>query len=274
MGRRKFILIDFKKREETSALQKLVPEIGMKLDKWIHDYDCGDSTPPNEEEAKVLEDKALEEFLLEYDTRAAQLRRVDADEHADRREQVVKNLNKRKGRLFRKYSDQVSALKNQAADTMQYCADTFASFEESLEKDVLPTSEEDLDKVFEDFLDQIQNYIESTFPDGVAGMDSYDDSLSDGLLAYPAFREMVVAKKEEYKAKNTEAIPGAVEKVKASSKDMFRDVINKAVETAIEEIVEDLSDDVLPYLDEAAMQALRDELIAAAKEYGASRIES
>mmetsp|Transcript_3237 Transcript_3237/g.4662 ORF Transcript_3237/g.4662 Transcript_3237/m.4662 type:complete len:274 (+) Transcript_3237:97-918(+) len=273
MGRRKFVLIDFKKREERAALQKLVPEIGMELDKWLHDYDCGDATPPNESEAKELEEARIAEFLLEYDTRAGQLRRVDADEHAERRVQVIKNLDKRRGRLFRKYSDQVSALKNQAADTMQYCVDTFGGFEESL-GDVLPTSEAELDKAFEGHLEQIRNYIESTFPDGLAGMDSYDDALPDGLPAYPAFKEMVEAKKEEYKAKNTEAIPGAVEKVKASSKDMFKDVINKAVETAIEEIVEDLSDDVLPYLDEATMQGLRDELIAAAKEYGASRIES
>ena len=272
MGRKKFILIDFKKREERSALQKLVPEIGMKLDRWIHDYDCGDATPPNEDEAKALEDAQIAELLVEYDTRAGQLWRVK-EEHAEKREQLVKNLDKRKGRLFRKYSDVVSALKNQAADTMQYCVDTFESFEQSL-GDVLPTSEADLDKAFEGHLEQIQNYIESTFPDGVTGMDSYDDALPDGLPAYPAFKEMVAAKKEEYKAKNTEAIPGAVEKVKESSKDMFKDVINKAVETAIEEIVEDLSDDVLPYLDEDAMQALRDELIAAAKEYGASRIES
>jgi hypothetical protein len=273
MGRKKFILIDFKKREERSALQKLVPEMGMKLDKWIHDYDCGDATPPNETEAKALEDAQIAKLLTEYDTYTSdKLRRV-AEEHAERRLQLVKNLDKRTGRLFRKYSDQVSALKNQAADTMQYCVDTFESFEESL-GDVLPTSDADLDKLFEGHLEQIQNYIESTFPDGVAAMDSYDDALPGGLPAYPAFKEMVAAKKEEYKAKNAEAIPDAVEKVKASSKDMFKDVINKAVETAIEEIVEGLSDDALPYLDEDAMQGLRDELIAAAKEYGASRIES
>jgi hypothetical protein len=272
MPRKRFVLIDFKKREDRSSLQKLVPEIGMKLDKWIRDYDSGDATPPNEDEAKALEDDKIAELLAEFDTKAGQLWRVEV-EHAGRREQVVKNMDKRKGRLFRKYSDQVSALKNQAADTMEYCMDTFQSFEESL-ADVLPTFETNLDEIFESHLGQIQNYIESTFPDGVTGMDSYDDALPEGLPSYPKFKDMVAAKKEEYKAKNTEAIPGAVDKVKASSKDMFKDVINKAVETAIEEIVEDLSDDVLPYLDDDAMQALRDELIAATKEYGASRIES
>ena len=115
---------------------------------------------------------------------------------------------------------------------------------------------------------------QTTFPDGVTGMDSYDDVLPEGLPSYATFLESLETKKVEYQAKNVDAIPAAVEQVKADSKRMFQETINKAVEKAIEDIVMDLSDDQLPYLEEDAMQALREELVAAAKEYGATRIES
>jgi len=137
---------------------------------------------------------------------------------------------------------------------------------------ILPTSEALLEQMFEGLTEHLTQYIETTFPDGVAGMDAYDDVLPDGLPSYAEFLESVEAKHEEFKAKNPEAIPGAIEEVKATSKLMFQDVVNKAISAAMEEIALDLSDDTLPYLDEDQMQALRDDLITDSNEYCASRM--
>jgi hypothetical protein len=62
-------------------------------------------------------------------------------------------------------------------------------------------------------------------------------------------------------------------KVKENSKEMVKNKINEAIREAVNAIEIDLSDDVLPYLDESAMTALRVELIASAQEYGNSRLD-
>ena len=268
-----FVLIDFKKKEERAQLQKLGPDLVKKFDSWINDHKNDDATPPNEEEAKALEDAKVKELMVEFDTEAEKLWRVK-EEHSKKRDQLMFVLDNRKGRLFRKYADTVGALKNQATDTMNYCVETFKDFEESMLEDVIPTTNENIDAKFDEFLDRTTQYVEETFPGGVTGLDSYDDGLPDGVPSYEKFKEQVASKRDEMKnVKNAEAVPRAIEKVKTNSQAMYKELINKAIEKAIEEIVVDLSNDTLPYLDEEAMQTLRDELIANAKEYGASRMD-
>jgi len=236
---------------------------------WVKEHDCGDDTPPNEEECAELVGVEVEELLAAYDAGAAALPRAEKI-HEETRESLIGNLKRVEGNLFLKYSDAVAALTNQAGNTMEYCVECLAALDA---EQILPTSEELLEQMFEALTEHLTDYIETTFPDGVAGMDAYDDVLPEGLPSYAEFLESVEAKHEEFKAKNPEAIPGAIEEVKTTSKQMFQDVINKAIFAAMEEIVLDLSDDTLPYLDEDQMQALRNDLITDAKEYGASRIE-
>jgi len=259
----------FKKRKEKKELVQLGADVRVQFYTWVKEHDCGDDTPPNEEECEELVRAKVAELLASYDTGAAGLQRVE-NQHAERRETLIENLEKCKGNLFLKYSDAVAALTNQAGNTMEYCVECLAALDA---EQILPTSEELLEQMFEALTEHLTDYIETTFPDGVAGMDAYDDVLPEGLPSYAEFLESVEAKHEEFKAKNPEAIPGAIEEVKTTSKQMFQDVINKAIFAAMEEIVLDLSDDTLPYLDEDQMQALRHDLITDAKEYGASRIE-
>jgi len=258
----------FKKHKEEKELLKLGANARVQFATWVKEYDCGDDTPPNEEECEELVCAKVAELLASYDTGAAALQRVE-NQHVYRRETLVRNLEKYKGNLFLKYSDAVAALTNQAANTMAYCVECLAAFDA---EQILPTSEALLEQMFEALTEHLTQYIDKTFPDGVAGMDAYDDVLPDDLPSYAEFLESVAAKHEEFKAKNPEAIPGAIEEVKTTSKLMFQDVVNKAISAAMEEITLDLSDDTLPYLDEDQMQALRDDLIADAKEYCASRI--
>jgi hypothetical protein len=269
----KFILIDFRKREEIASLQKLVPQICVKMDQWIKNYDCGvDGTPPNADEAAKLEDEQMATLLSEFDESAGKLSRAK-DKVPDRRALLERNLNRRKGNLFIKYSFQVEDLQNQAASTMKYCGETFEDFEQGL-KNVMPTVESDIEIIFTNMMDNCKSYIEASFPGGVSGMDSFDDGMPDGVLSFSQFQEMVGKKKEEYLAKNQEAIGPTVEKVKLDSKKMFQTKINEAIREAVKAIEEDLSDDVLPYLDKEAMSALRQELVASAKEYGESRVDN
>jgi hypothetical protein len=266
----KFILVDFRKREEIAALQSLVPEICLKMDHWIKEYE-NDGTPPNEEEAALLEVEQVCKLLDEFDERAKQLGRA-REKIPERRGLLERNLNRRKGNLFAKYSDHVSALQDEAAAVMTYCLETCTDFEEGLEN-LLPTVESNIDIVFQSIMNACNGYIEATFPGGVEAMDSYDSELPDGLVSFKDFQELVKKKEAQYKQKNLLAIDPAVLKVKENSKEMVKNKINEAILAAMTAIEFDLSDDVLPYLDESAMTALREELIASAQEYGNSRLD-
>jgi hypothetical protein len=267
----KFIFIDFRKREEAAALQKMVPELCLKMDKWIQNYTNEDGTPPNEDEAGMLEMEEICKILEEFDQGALKCKRVQ-DMWPERRSLLEKNLSRRKGKLFAKFSDQVEALQEQAATTMMYCMETFADFEQGLEN-LLPTRESDIDIVFGNMMDNCKGYIEASFPEGISGMDAYDDGFPDGTPSFAQFQEMVSTKQAEYKQKNKDAVGPAIKKVKEHSLASFKFKLNGAIEAAVKEIEEDLSDDSLPYLDEATMIILRKELVASAKEYAKSRLD-
>jgi hypothetical protein len=267
----KFILVDFRKREEAAALQKMVPELCLKMDKWIQNYTNEDRTPPNEEEAGVLEMEQISRILEEFDEGALNCKRVQ-DKWPERRSLLEKNLSRRKGKLFAKFSEQVEALQDQAATTMMYCMETFADFEQGLEN-LLPTRESDIDIVFGNMMDNCKGYIEASFPEGISGIDAYDDVFPEGTPSFAKFQEMVSVKQAEYKQQNKDAVGPAIAKVKEHSLASFKAKLNDAIESAVKEIEEDLSDDALPYLDEATMISLRQELIASAKEYAKSRLD-
>ena len=137
----------------------------------------------------------------------------------------------------------------------------------------LPTSTDLINMMFNNTLSQCQSYISTTFPEGITGMDSYDDVLPENIPTYPVFKQMLNDKKNEYITKNNEMIPKAIEKVKQDAKLMIKTKINEAIETAIKEIEDDISDDQLPYLEYQQMEELRNELLKTAKEYGTSRLD-
>jgi len=69
-------------------------------------------------------------------------------------------------------------------------------------------------------------------------------------------------------------IAPAVANIKQTCETMVSTKINEAIQTALDLIVEDLSDDVLPYLSEEDMAAMRAELIEKAKAYGQKKLDA
>mmetsp|Transcript_1980 Transcript_1980/g.4887 ORF Transcript_1980/g.4887 Transcript_1980/m.4887 type:complete len:269 (-) Transcript_1980:344-1150(-) len=265
-----FILIDMKKREERRKLRALVPTYVKEFDHWINTYP-NDGTPPTVTECSDLEETKVNEILEKFDAEAGNLKRV-ADEVSDRRHLLEHNLKSRKGYLFYKFSDTVDALQDQAARTMKQCLEQLNQSVKELNS-ILPVQESVISKEFDDLIKGCEEYITATYPEGVSGIDSYDDVLPDGIPSYADFLKLVKEKEEAFKKANKDAVEPEIEKVKASSKEMFKTVINKAVANAMAEIEADLSDDVLPFLTESQMMVLRADLIAASKEYGESRMD-
>ena len=131
-----------------------------------------------------------------------------------------------------------------------------------------------MDKNCKNFYLKRRNTFKTLFPEGVSGLDAFDDALPNGTPSYTEFQRSVMASEHKLKVANKEAIPGELAKVKESSKDGFKLAVNEGIQKAIAEIVLDLQqEETLPYLEEDEMEAFRKELIKSAEEYGASRME-
>lgn len=270
-----FVLIDFKKIAERKELKQLVPTIDDVMDDWIAAYGEGDETPPTEDECAALEDEQINERLAQFDEEAEKLWRV-ADEVPERRELLVANLELKRGKLFRKFSGVVASLMEQAEVTMKRCMQELDSSEDEVKKEI-PTTEETIESEFELIKERCTKYVEKTYPDGVAGLDSYDEGLPEGIPTFAEFMEMVDTKKEEYKQMNAEAIPASIERVKENSRVMFSGKVNDAIKAAMAAIETEIDSDVtaesLPFLSEDDVEALRATLLEASKEYCTSRLD-
>jgi len=263
-----FILIDFKKRDEHSRLKKLGPSLLKKMDVWIANYHDG---TPTAEECTTMEEAKIVELTTEYDTVSQQLLRVK-EEIPNEREQFVKYLGWKRGKLFLKFGATIEALKEQAVETLQRCDEMWKTFEQELVES-FPVAEDTIGAELAEFLANTTQYIEDTFPEGVKGLDAFDDALPNGVPSYTEFQRSVMASENKLKVANKDAIPGELKKIKETSKEAFKLAVNKAIQKAVADIVVDLSDDTLPYLDEAEMEDLRKGLIESAEDYGASRMD-
>ena len=239
------------------------------MDIWIAQYDDG---TPTAEECTQIEEAKIAELTTEYDTVSQQLWRVK-DEIPQEREQFVKYLGWKRGKLFLKFGATIEALKEQAVKTLQQCNEMWKTFEQELIES-FPVEETTIGAELAEFLTSTTQYINDTFPEGVAGLDAFDDALPDGVPSYNEFQRTVMASENKLKVKNKDAIPGELEKIKESSKAALKTSINEAIQKAVADMVLDFQDDTLPYLDESDMAAFRKELAKVAEEYGASRIEN
>lgn len=270
MGK-KFILIDLRKREEARALDDLVRKLIADMDSWIADYGSDDATPPNNEECADLEAKKIEALLSRYDLEAATLKRVK-DSHSVKRQALDLKLDSRKGRLYQKFRGTVENLEEQATMCMKFCVDTLKEYEASL-KERFPINDGSILKEISACMLGAEQYINVVFPEGVVGLDKYDDTLPDGLPSYAAFKDMVIEKQGELMELNKAAIPNEIEKIKKDSRIRFRNSINDAIKEAIKDMENELFEEKLPFLTESEMDSLRSELIAYVKEYGESRLD-
>mmetsp|Transcript_17587 Transcript_17587/g.26066 ORF Transcript_17587/g.26066 Transcript_17587/m.26066 type:complete len:272 (-) Transcript_17587:65-880(-) len=270
MGR--FVLIDFKKRAEQKRLRLLVSDTEKKLDMFIKAYP-NDGTPPTEDECTKLTDDQVTTLLEAFDTEAgkSKLPRIQ-DEVPKKRATLVKRLSYRKGKLYSRFSKAVEALTDQAASIMNYCVSAMKENDDELEG-LIPVAEKRIEEEFAELLTDVTAHINDNYPEGVTGLDSYDEGLPEGIPTFAEYKEMLKTKEEEWKAKNKEAIPAGIDRLKVNYQAMVKKTLNAAIEEAMVEIEKDLSDDTVPYLEEGAMVQLRAELIASAKEYCTSRLD-
>eukprot|EP00565_Helicotheca_tamesis_P003911 CAMPEP_0185727418 /NCGR_PEP_ID=MMETSP1171-20130828/3119_1 /TAXON_ID=374046 /ORGANISM="Helicotheca tamensis, Strain CCMP826" /LENGTH=270 /DNA_ID=CAMNT_0028395987 /DNA_START=25 /DNA_END=837 /DNA_ORIENTATION=- len=267
----KIIIIDFKKRNEKKELKKLCHNIVQDFSAWVRFYLVEDDTPPNEEECAALENDKIEELKAAFDEKTKKLWRIP-DLVEKKTAEVHDALDIRRGYLYRRFADDVEELKDQAADMLGHCVKSLGIKEGEVD-DLIPMKESEIMDEFNELQEALNEWIETNFPDGVDGLDSYDDELPDGIPSFAEFLETLAAKKEEMIAKNADAIAAEVEEIKEANNSVIKEKVNEAINKAIEAIAEDLSDDVLDYLDEDAMAELREELIQGARDYGASRLD-
>jgi len=263
-----WVIIDFKKIEDKRTLGMLPSNYAHKMDKWIKSVT--DETP-TEEECAELEQAKIDELLEAFDRQTEKMFRVQ-DQVPDARAELERHLVRRRGKLLRRFAGEIGELKDLAADCIEFCVDYLTNTMNRISES-LPVPEGVVGEAISELRNNCEDYVATTFPGGVDGMDAYDDELPDGFPSYAEFKERVAAAELELAETNLSKIEAGVEEVKAEAAAMAQNKINEAIKTAMDEIREDLSDDVLPYLESDAMEALREELLATCEEYGASRLD-
>jgi len=262
------VLIDFKKMEDSKNLGRLPSNYAHAYDRWVKTV--YDETPTLEECSQLEEDK-MNELVKAFDDEASKMFRVQ-DEVPDARAELLTHLKRRRGKLYKRFSGEVEALTDLAADCLQQCVEYLENTKKRINRS-LPVAESVISGAISAVSENSDAYIEATFPDGTEGLDNYDDELPEGLPSYAEFKEQVAAAQTELAEANLSMVEAGVEEVKSGALAMAKNKINEAIKTAMSAIKEDLSDDVLPYLDADAMESLRGEMIASCEEYGASRLD-
>jgi len=262
------VLIDFKKMADSETLGRLPSKYAHEYDKWVKSV--ADETP-TEEECTQKEQEKMDELEKAFDAEAGAMFRVQ-DEVPDAKEELLTHLKRRRGKLYKKFSSQVEALGDQAADCIEQCVDYLTRTKSRMKKS-LPVAEGVISDAISDVNKNCDAYITNTFPDGVDGLDNYDDELPDGIPSYAEFKEQVSAAEAELAEENLSKVEAGIEEVKSGALAMAKDKVNEAIKTAMEEVKANLSDDVLPYLDSDKMESLRGELITSCDEYGTSRLD-
>jgi len=188
-----FILIDFGKREERGKLKKLVSVLTRRMDIWIGSQ-YNDGTPPPEDTCSELEDAFIAQLMEEYKkgTSEGRLNRVKG-EHELYRQKLETTLNKKKGLLYARFSGTVDKLRSKAVLVLNSCVDALNESEGELRAG-FPVAPETIEKEFEELIAGVNEEIEAIYPNGVKGLDDYDDGLPDGVPSHLQWLEQVASK--------------------------------------------------------------------------------
>ena len=135
-----------------------------------------------------------------------------------------------------------------ASMTLKNCVESLAELQSNL-TDNLPLKASIIASEFTALNVRLEDSINASFPDGVAGLDNYDDELPEGIPSYENFKTSVMAAQEEVMNANVEAVDNAIIELKAG------------VAAAIEE---DLSDDVVDFMEDDG-EELKGTIVAAIK---------
>ena len=236
---------------ELSDLDRIVAHLMRELDDEINWYE-NDGTPPTAEQAKEWEDERFAAYQQQYDGKAKDKcgrdPANDQDNISVRKRMLGRQQESRRGKLFARFSDDVAGLVVKASMTLQNCVESLAELQSNL-TDNLPLKASIIASEFTALNVRLEDSINASFPDGVAGLDNYDDELPEGIPSYENFKTSVMAAQEEVMNANVEAVDNAIIELKAG------------VAAAIEE---DLSDDVVEFMEDDG-EELKGTIVAAIK---------
>jgi hypothetical protein len=263
-----------KTRFERDTINKVVRVLAKSMEMWVSLYrDFG--APPSAEECAALEDVRIRELLAEYRPKVAKgLGReiLTPDELVDNREAELEiELMGKRGLLFQKYSGAIKKLEEQAAEHLGKAISGLAAKVDEV-RGTMPTKLAAIEEEFQELMDELTQDIEARYPEGVSGLDKFDDTLPAGIPSWEMFLVQVEEKKTELAAENTVAVAKQIDTMKESAEAIIKEKINAAIRATIDEIKLDLSDDPITFLDEADSEKLRRELMDSTEAYGASHL--
>lgn len=208
-----------------------------ELDDEINWYE-NDGTPPTAEQAKEWEDERFAAYQQQYDGKAKDKcgrdPANDQDNISVRKRILGRQQESRRGKLFARFSDDVAGLVVKAAMTLKNCVTELSELQVSL-IDNLPLKASVISSEFTALNVRLEDMVNASFPDGVVGLDNYDDELPEGIPSYTDFKTSLMAAQEEILNANVEAVDDAIIELKVG------------VAAAIEE---DLSDDVIEFIED------------------------
>jgi hypothetical protein len=200
----KFRLFDPVKRKEASSLSEIVSGQTKKFDCWVleWEYDEG-SSPPNPEQASLLELEKIASLLQEFDELVKDKQRVQS-QWPWRRKRLAEELQKRKGALYKKCS---TSLRESATASMKYCMETYADFGQGIDLMMVDNkaAPSEIDIVFANIIENCNHHVDRNFPGGVQAFENYipDESspYPNSFLTYGDFLKTLNDQKEEYHQK-------------------------------------------------------------------------
>lgn len=263
-----------KARFERATINKVVRVLGKSMDMWISLHkDFG--VPPSAEECTTLEDVRIQELMDEYRRKVSDaLGReiLSPDELVDNREALLETeLKAKKGLLFQKYSGVVKKLEEQAAEHLGKALSGLADKVDEV-RGMMPVQLATMEEEFQELMEELTEDIESRYPEGVSGLDKFDDALPTGIPSWEMFLVQVEEQKTKLAAENAIAVAKQIDAMKKSAEAIIKEKINAAIRATIDEIKLDLSDDVITFIDDADSEKLVRDLMDITEAYGASRL--
>lgn len=220
---------------ELRNLDEIVKDLVTTMDVLILQFE-NDGTPPNEEQAKDWETEKFKELKANYNERAKEATgrdpKDDKDSMSVRKRQLNRKLQSRRGKLFARFSDAVGDLKGQAENAIKSAEEELAEMEADIEE-ALPIKPSEITSQYDELMARVEENINASFPDGVEGLDNYDDGLD--CQSYADFKTSVAAAQEAMQAKAVEASVAAT---------------NEYKEGIVEAIASDLADDEIDYAED------------------------
>ena len=187
------------------------------------------------------------------------------DDINEKREWVKERLEKRKNKLWDRFSEDAKDMFKKARKVMQQCQDELEANNAEVAAG-LPAKREWIINEYTELVDVQTAYIEENFPEGIAGLDNYDDG--ERCISWEDWKAACLAAQEEA----LEANETCRAEMLASLKENMTAMLNAKVREAIEAVKEDVCDDEIAFLEDEEVDAFRAEMAEACDAYLAEKL--